>query len=174
MMTKSYANNFNGGRKARVLGNLNFDKFMKLARNSFAVKKYSRAVDNCRLAVEFAVRQSDPESAAAAYRLWIKSLFELSKFAEIKKVCCDARSKFGHSLDLLYYEFKAAVSAGYYETAAKLAREFIVSHKSLDPKTPPAFNMTADKIGEVTSMLEKIGADDQSNQVKSNLEQANG
>ncbi|MCP4581877.1 MAG: hypothetical protein GY839_09675 [candidate division Zixibacteria bacterium] len=173
-MGKSYTNNINGGRRTKSLGNLGFDKFIKLAKNSYGVKKYSRAIDNCRLAVDFAVRQNDLEQAAEAYHLWIDSLFELTKYADVKKVCCDARSKFGHSLDLLYYEFKVAMLTGEFKIAAKLAKEFIESHKNIKAETSPAFNAMADKLDEITVALEDIEKREPEKQADLNLEQSNG
>jgi hypothetical protein len=169
-MEKTRIKGFNGGRKGNSLGSFGFDKFMKLARNSFSVKKYSRAVDNCRLAVDFAVRRNDFDQAAQAYRLWIDSLFELNKFADVKKVCCDARSKFGHSLDLIYYEFKVALALGDFTIAAKLAREFIESHKNIKMQTSPAFNVMVDKLDEVTVTLAEIEKSNPENRAEIDLE----
>jgi len=131
---------------------------MKLAYNSYNVKKYSRTADNCRLAVDMAIRQKNSAQAAEAYRLWIASLFEQNKYGEVKRICCDARSKFGSSLDLVYFEFKASYLAGDTEKALRLAAEFKEVGKSVDAQNPTAFETTSDKIGEVQSILENINS----------------
>jgi len=155
-MNRPTAKNYLEGKKPNGLGNLGFDKFYKLAQNSFNVKKYDRAVDNCRLAVESAVRQSNLNQAAQAYRLWLESLFELNKFPEIKKVCCDARGKFGHDLSLLYYEFKAAFLANDFHIAAKLGRELINSHNNTNSGPSALFDIAQDKLDEVNNIITVI------------------
>ena len=141
---------------------------MKLAYNSYNVKKYSRTADNCRLAVDMAIQQNDQAQAAEAYRLWIASLFEQRKYGEVKKVCCDARSKFGSRLDLLYFEFKASHLAGDQEKALKLAAEYKETRKTIDLQNPTTFESTADKIGEVEQILTDInsGTGDEPKQVE--------
>jgi len=155
-MNKLAAKNYIESKKSNGLGSLGFDKFYKLAQNSYGVKKYSRAIDNCRLAVDLASRQNNLDQAARAYRLWIESLFELKKFPEVKKVCRDARGKFGHDLSLLYYEFKAAHLANDYNIAAKLGRELICSHENADFGHSALFNITQDKLDDVNNILTEI------------------
>ncbi len=158
-MIRTNVKNVVGDRNARSLGNLGFEKFMMLARNSFKVKKYSRTADNCRLAADAALSRNKPRQAAQAYQLWIKSLFEQGKYMDVKKVCCDARNKFGNKLDLLYFEFKAAMSSRHFRIAAKLAQEFIEMHKNsrTDPSAP--FNTSIDKLDDVKSALKEIKDD---------------
>lgn len=155
-MNKLAAKNYVEGKKLNGLGGLGFDKFYRLAQNSYNVKKYSRAIDNCRLAVDLAGRQNNLDQAALAYRLWIESLFELKKFTEVKKVCRDARSQFGHDLSLLYCEFKAAYLANDYTIAVKLGREFISSHENTNFGHSALFNSTQDKLDDVNNILTKI------------------
>jgi hypothetical protein len=131
---------------------------MQLARNSYNVGKFNRAVDNCRLAVEHAIRENNLKGAAGAYEIWIDSLMKLSKYAEVKKTCCDARSKFGNSIDLVYYEFKAALSALDNQAAARLAREFIGMQKTGNNGERSFFNNTAKKINEVQQTLSELEA----------------
>ena len=155
-MNRSVAKNYLEGKKPNGLGSLGSDKFYKLAQNSFKVKKYSLAVDNCRLAVDLASRQNDLDQAAQAYRLWIESLFELKKFPEVKKVCCDARGKFGHDLSLLYCEFKAAYFSNDYYIAAKLGRELISFYSNSNFGPSALFNITQDKLDYVINILKEI------------------
>jgi hypothetical protein len=157
-MVNNHSPYYNGGRKGGTIGRFGFDKFMQLARNSYSVGKFNRAVDNCRLAVEHAIRENNLIGAAGAYELWIDSLMKLSKYAEVKKICCDARSKFGNSIDLVYYEFIAALSAQDRSAAARLAREFIEMQKSANNGERSFFNNTAGKIGEVQQALSELEA----------------
>jgi len=172
-MNKSAVKSNLEGKKPNGLGSLGFAKFYKLAQNSFGVKKYSRAVDNCRLAVEMALRQNNLEQAAQAYRLWIESLFELNKFPDIKKVCCDARSKFGHDLSLLYFELKAAFLSNDHHIAAKLGREFMNAHDNTSFGSPALFKITQEKLDEVNNYLVEIEKSGLGKPADSNLEQFN-
>lgn len=172
-MNRSAVKNNLEGKKPNGLGSLGFDKFYKLAQNSFGVKKYSRAVDNCRLAVDLALRQNNLEQAARAYRLWIESLFELAKFQDIKKVCCDARSKFGHDLSLLYYEFKATFFSNDYHIAAKLGKELKNALDNTSFASPALFIITQDKLDEVNNYLMEIEKSGLKKPADSNLEQFN-
>jgi|GEM_PF-4631802 len=110
---------------ARTYGRFVSKDFLKLARNSYAVKKFSRAIDNCRLAVDMAIKNKNNHAAAEAYDLWINILLEEGKYAEVKKTACEARSRIGNYLDLLYYEFVASLHLGNPGNSAKLGREFI-------------------------------------------------
>ena len=109
----------------RPLSKYGYEDFMKLALNSFNGKKYARAVDNCRLAVEIALKEKRNKQAAEAYELWIKALFEEKKLSEIKRICCEARSKLGNYLDLLYYEFDAALLSNDKIHARRFANEYL-------------------------------------------------
>lgn len=155
-MNKPYLNNGNSGRKAKSSSRFNHEKFIQLARNSFKVKKFDRSIDNCRLAVDFALREGNREVAAAAYRIWIKALFELGKFADIKKICCEARSRFGNQLDLIYYEFKAALESGDTDKAARLGSEYIDLHNAADKAQKSPFTESIGKLGEVKRATEEI------------------
>lgn len=152
-MNRPITNNLNGGRKAKIPARFNYEKFMQLAQNSFKIMKYSRAADNCRLAIDLAVQQGNLEGASQGYQLWLKALFEARKFVEIKKICCEARSRFGNGLDLLYYEFKAAQGMGDAVVASKLAREFVELHNVYDNSKFSYFYTTIDKISEVKTAL---------------------
>ena len=105
-MNNYNSKNINGGRKAKSLAKYSYEKFILLAQNSFKIMKYSRTADNCRLAIDLATQQGSTEGVIKAYQLWMKALLKANKFGELKKVCCEARSKYGNGLDLLYYEFK--------------------------------------------------------------------
>ncbi len=129
---------------------------MQLAQNSFNVKKYSRAADNCRLAANFAMAQNNTRGAAESYQLWIKSLLNLGKPADVKKVCCDARSKFGNHPDLVYYEYLSALDIGDKIIAAKLAREYIELTKEIVINENSIFVDNIDKLDEVISNLNNI------------------
>jgi hypothetical protein len=115
---------FISGNGLRPLSKYGYDDFMKLALNSFKGKKYARAIDNCRLAVENALRQNKFPWAAEAYDLWINALIEDKRYSEIKKICCEARSKLGNYLDLLYYEFATARFMKDITLARKFAEEY--------------------------------------------------
>lgn len=146
----------NNNRKAKNMGKLNFDKFMQLAKNSYGVKKYSRAADNCRLAAEYAFNQNNITGAAEAYQLWIKSLLMLKKSAEVKKICCNARSKFGNHLDLVYYEYLSALDNGDMEIAAKLGREFLEISREITGDENTIFIESLDKLDEVSQCLDQL------------------
>ncbi len=173
-MNRPIVKNYLESKKSNGLGSLGFDKFYKLAQNSFGVKKYARAVDNCRLAVEMAIRQNNLNQAAQAYRLWLESLFELNKFSDVRKVCCDARGKFGHDLGLLYYEFKAAFLANDYQAAGKLGRELINSHNDANSGLSALFSMTQDKLDNVNNVLEEIKNSGFDKSGGTDMEQFNG
>lgn len=143
-------------RNMKSLGRFSFEKFIKLARNSFKVERYLRAADNCRLAVEIALRQNNRQQAAEAFDLWIKSLFKKKKYSEVKKVCCDARSKLGNHLDLLYYEAKAAFSSGDFKVSARLAREYIEFRKKTKVKSSTSLNKTYEMFDEMKGLLNKV------------------
>jgi hypothetical protein len=150
----NFSPNYNGGRKGGTIGRFGFDKFMQLAKNSYGVGKLNRAVDNCRLAVDYAIRENNQTGAAMAYQLWIKAYMELKKFAEAKKVCCEARSKFGNHPDLIYYEYKVAALAGETGKAVRLGKEFIEMCHSQQPSDKKIFTDTCDILPEVISFLE--------------------
>jgi len=139
-----------------LIGKYGFDKFVRLARNSFKANNYALTADNCRLAVNIALAQNNLNEAEIAYELWIRALFEQDQYPEIKKICCEARSKFGNSLDLLYYEFKAAVNARDNKSAVGLAKEFIELHKNSKGNLSSFFNKTIDKLKEVTAYLKEV------------------
>jgi hypothetical protein len=155
-----------GGR----LGKFGFDKFIKLAHNSYKANRYSLTVDNCRLAANMALKEGNKNNAAKAYELWIKALFKDRKFAEIKKICCEARSKFGNNLDLLYYEFKAAREAGDNTIALKLGREFIELHKNCGRNSSSLFNKSVAKLDEVKTAMIELEKNSSSQPVESGQE----
>jgi hypothetical protein len=155
-MANNHSPNHNANRKSGPLGRFGFDKFLQLARNSFGVGKFNRAVDNCRLAVEHAVRSNNLKGAAEAYELWIDALMKLGKYTEVRKTCCDARSKFGNGIDLIYYEFKAVAAAGDYNIAARLGREFIEMSKNHNNTNDSLFANTIDKAQEVQQSLSEF------------------
>lgn len=132
------------------------DKFLRLAENSLNTGNYELAVDNSRLAVNIALSNENLDKAAKAYELWVKALFKLKAYSHIKKVCCDARSKYGNSLDLLYYEVKAAFLANVRDTAIGLAKEFIDLHRTSKNKKSNHFNSTYDKLEEIESILKEF------------------
>jgi len=160
----------NGGRKAKTIGRFGFEKFFQLAQNSFNVKKYSRAADNCRLAVDCAIQENNREGAANAYGLWIDSLFLMNRYSDLKKICCEARSKYGNALDLLYYEYRAAMLSGDMKIAAKFAHEFIEMAKSGSNQNNPFFNHTKNKLDEAIEMLSKYENDQAKNGSEVKLE----
>lgn len=158
-MNNFNSSNINGGRKAKSLAKFSYEKFIQLAQNSFKIMKYSRTADNCRLAIDLAAQQGNIEGAITAYQLWLKALLKAGKFNELKKVCCEARSKYGNGLDLLYYEFKAAQGNGDDVIGAKLARSFIEMHDSIDDSKSGVFVATFDKITEVKAVLRNAETD---------------
>jgi hypothetical protein len=111
--------------KIKPLSKYGYADFMRLATNSYRTGNFGRAVDNCRLAVEMAERVKDLKGMAEAYDLWINSLLMEKKYQAIKKLCCEARSKLGNYLDLVYYEFLMACDTNDSLIARKLAFEFI-------------------------------------------------
>jgi len=139
-----------------LIGKHGHKKFIKLAHNSLKAKRYALAADNCRLAADIALAQNNLKQAAAAYELWIRALFEQGEYAEIKKICCEARSKFGNSLDLLYYEFKAAISSKDKKSAVGLAKEFIELHSNVKENPSSFFSKTFDKLDEVKDLITEI------------------
>lgn len=143
-------------RTGVLIGKNGSDKFLRLAHNSYKNNKYSLTADNCRIAALIAVREKDLQKASIAYELWIESLFKENKYADIKKVCREARSKFGNRLDLLYYEFKVALAVKDYRIAIKLANEFVGLHKNIEKKSSSFFIKTVDKLEEVTNTLKEI------------------
>jgi len=146
----------NNGRKAKTLGKFNYDKFIQLAQNSYNVKKYSRAVDNCRLAAGFAMNQDNIQGAAEAYQLWIKSLLKLKKQTDVKKTCCDARSKFGNHLDLVYYEYLSALEGNDYNRATKLGRGYLELASGLNPTENVIFIESLEKLDEVKNKINNM------------------
>ncbi len=126
---------------------------MQLAQNSYNAHKYSRAADNCRLAAEFAFNEENKEGAAEAYQLWIKSLLKLSKLSDVKKICCDARSKFGNHLDLVYYEYVAALNLGSFDKANKLGNQFLELACEKNADGNEIFIESIDKLDEVRETL---------------------
>lgn len=153
------------GRNLKSLGRFGFEKFIQLARNSFKGERYFRAADNCRLAVEFALRRNNHHQAAEAYDLWIKSLSKKRKYSEVKKVCCEARSKLGNHLDLLYYEAKAAFFSGDIKVSARLAKEYIEFRNKASVKSLPYLNKSYDKLDEVKGILNEIEKDKMKDQI---------
>lgn len=137
---------------ARTYGRFVTKDFLKLARNSYAVKKYSRAIDNCRLAVDMAIKNKNNQAAAEAYDLWINILLEEGKYAEVKKTACEARSRIGNYLDLLYYEFLASLHLGNPENSARLGREFIQLAGSASGKDSFGAR-NKNKVDEVKSLI---------------------
>ncbi|OQX92714.1 MAG: hypothetical protein B6D58_01375 [candidate division Zixibacteria bacterium 4484_95] len=129
---------------------------MKLAKNSFKVERYSRAADNCRLAVEIALRQNNRLQAAEAFDLWIRSVIKKKKYSEVKKICCEARSKLGNHLDLLYYEAKVAFSSGDYKVFTRLAKEYIELRKKTKVKSSTILNKSYERIDEIKDLLNKV------------------
>lgn len=142
-------------RSSRI-SKFGFKKFYKLANNSFKAKNYPLTADNCRLSVNIALSENNLKQAAKAYELWIKSLFEENNYAEVKKVCCMARSKFGNNLDFLYYEFKAAISIKDFNIAVRLGKEFIDVCKSMKGKPSGMFSSAYNKLDEVSIQLKEI------------------
>jgi hypothetical protein len=153
---KIYDNSSPNGRGPRPLGNYGYNDFMKLALNSFNGKKYARAIDNCRLAVENALRQNKFSWASEAYDLWINALFVDKRHSEIKRVCCDARSKLGSYLDLLYYEYMAARLMN----DIVLARKFAMEYREMSGKSKngePSFGVkTIVKAAEIQEFVAQV------------------
>ena len=127
-----------------------------LACNSYKVKNYPLTVDNCRLSVNIALMENNLKQAANAYEIWIKSLYEEGNYSEVKKVCCMARSKFGNSLDFLYYEFTAAISIKDFAIAVRLGKEFVNACNKLKEKPSGKFSSTYNRLNEVSIQLKKI------------------
>lgn len=144
---------FKSGGKIKPLSKYGYSDFMKLAANSYRTANFGRAVDNCRLAVEMAERSRDLKSMAEAYDLWINALLAEKKYSAIKKLCCEARSKLGNYLDLVYYEFSMARLSGDNLVTRKLAAEFIeiINKNSLDKTTWGASKI--ERIDEIKQYL---------------------
>lgn len=117
--------NLKSSGKIKPLSKYGYADFMRLATNSYRTGNFGRAVDNCRLAVEIAERVKDHKGMADAYDLWINALIAEKKNQAIKKLCCEARSKLGNYLDLVYYEFLMARDSNDSLIARKLAIEFV-------------------------------------------------
>lgn len=143
----------------RSYGRFGTKDFLKLARNSYAIKKYSRAIDNCRLAVDMAIKNNDNLEAAEAFNLWINILLEEKKYSEVKKVTCDARSKLGNYPELLYYEFKASLNLPNISNAIKLGREFIQTTCGEMADSHENKAELSEKIMEVKALLAAIEQD---------------
>ncbi|MCD6162434.1 MAG: hypothetical protein J7K40_08490 [candidate division Zixibacteria bacterium] len=159
--------------KKGSISKFGFKKFYKLASNSFIVKNYSLAVDNCRHAANIALSDNNLKQAAKAFELWIKVLFEDSNYYDIKKVCCLARSKFGNNLDSLYYELIAAINKNDFNIAAKLAKEFIALRKSMTEKPSGAFNNTYNQLDEILILQKKIESTQSENKINTNRSKLN-
>ncbi len=137
----------------RTYGRFVSKDFLKLARNSYAVKKYSRAIDNCRLAVDMAIKNKNNAAAAEAYDLWINILLQEGKYAEVKKTACEARSRIGNYLDLLYYEFVASLHLGNPQNSVRLGREFVQLAESIDGKDSFG-TLSRNKVDEVKAIIQ--------------------
>jgi hypothetical protein len=156
------------GGQIKPLSKFGYADFMKLAANSYRSNNFGRAVDNCRLAVEMAERGKDLKGMAEAYDLWINSLLAEKKYQAIKKLCCEARSKLGNYLDLVYYEFQMAHNSNDPIIARKLATEFI----EIKSKLTAAKNIWGvgkiDKFTEIREYLDNMPGPDETS--KQNME----
>jgi|GEM_PF-2362172 hypothetical protein len=142
--------------KIKPLSKYGYADFMRLAANSHKAGNYGRAVDNCRLAVEMAERAKDIKSMADAYDLWINALMVEKKYQAIKKLCCEARTKLGNYLDLVYYEFLVARNSNDSSIARKLAAEFL-EMKSKTIKKKNSWGITKIEFaGEIQEYLNNL------------------
>jgi hypothetical protein len=155
-----------GGNNIRPLSKYGFDDFMKLAINSFRVKKYGRAADNCRLAAEIALRERDNGGLVKVFDLWLNALLEDGKFGEVKKICCEARSKLGSYPDLLFYEFKVARNKNEAVIARKLGEEYIEMLKK-SPADKNAWGINTEKsMAEIMGFLEGLPDSNENNEME--------
>jgi len=154
--------------KIKPLSKYGYADFMRLAANSYRTGNFGRAVDNCRLAVEMAERAKDHKGMAEAYDLWINALLMEKKYQAIKKLCCEARSKLGNYLDLVYYEFLMACDTNDFLIARKLAVEFIeIKSKTTINKNTWGVGKIG-HAGEIQKSLDSLQASNESS--KQNME----
>lgn len=154
--------------KIKPLSKYGYADFMRLATNSYRTGNYGRAVDNCRLAAEMAERAKDFKGMAEAYDLWINALLVEKKNQAIKKLCCEARSKLGNYLDLIYYEFLMARDSNDSLIARKLAVEFIeIKGKTIINKNTWGFSKIG-HTGEIQEYLDTLPVSEENS--KQNME----
>jgi len=127
--------------------------FLTLARNSFAKGKFDLAADYCRQIIESCIVSKMDEIAYEAYYLWCLANLNLSQPEDVRKVCYDARSKYGNYLDLIYFELLSWALSGNIEKVIKFCETYLAFYENSNHAEMPLRSRTAEKYTEVKIML---------------------
>ena len=136
-----------------------FLRYLTLARNSFAKGKFDLASDYCRQITANGVSPNIDDIILEAYYLWCLANLNLRRSDDVKRICYEARTKFGNYLDLVYFELTASAISCDFEKVMKFSETFLEILEEPGSMTEPKKSRTAEKYADVLIMYARALAD---------------
>ncbi len=124
-------------------------RFLSLAQISFQKGKYSLVIDYCRQVADNALIAKWNDLALEAYYLWCLSDIKLRRFDDARKICYDARSKLGNSIEMVHIELMIAVESNDSDKILRFAQGFMELWNNLSKDDARDKTRMYDKAAEV-------------------------
>ncbi len=148
---------------AGVRGDLN--ETLSLAKDRFGKNNFQAAIDACEKVTSIEISPDTTPTIIEGYYLWCLACLKMNRFDEVLDVCSKSRSRFGHYLDLAYFELIAVGARGAVPDVPGLAETYMSLWSEVEKGAEPSKNHTFGIAGQVLLMwgqaLEQLRSPDE-------------
>lgn len=135
---------------AGIRGDLN--ETLSLAKDRFGDNNFQAAIDSCEIVTSLEISPDSTPAIIEAYYLWCLACLKMNRFDEVLDVCSKSRVRFGHYLDLAYFELIAVAAKGAVLDVPGLAETYMSLWSEVEKGAEPSKNHTFGIAGQVLLM----------------------